>query len=193
MKKFLFLASMPVIALCIFSFTKKEDTLKTRLEQLAGTYADAKPYAYGNAWGKRVFTFDKGKWTLNFTLSLDPEMKMPVFRFRTLGKYQLEKRSALVPNTYEAVFFEEKKFLTVLAEDPSLIKAFGFDACQLTPKIEKDISETGCLAWKPVATCPGDYDLLSLDKEGMLYFGERPTDNDMCSPDKRPTKLTPPV
>jgi hypothetical protein len=172
---------------------KPAETLKGKLENLSGTYADAKPYAYGQAWGQRVFTFDKGKWTLVFTLGLDPELKMKVFEFRTVGTYRLLEPSQVVANTYHAVFYEDKKFVTVRTTDQNLINAFGFAPCQMTPNVEKDISDNGCAAWKSVKACPGDYDLLSLDKEGKLYFGARPADNDMCSPEKRPTQLTPPV
>ncbi len=41
--------------------------------------------------------------------------------------------------------------------------------------------------------CSEATDLLSLDAEGLLYFGERPADNNMCSAERRPTKLTPGV
>ncbi len=185
-----------IIALVSVSFAFKsfsEKDLKSKLENLSGTYADAKPYAYGQAWGKRVFTFDKGKWTLLFTLSLDPEMKMQVFQFRTFGTYKLQGKSKIVAASYNALFYEEKKYLTLKTSNENLIKAFGFTSCSMSENVEIDVSEKGCSGWKSVTACPGDYDLLSLDKEGKLYFGNRPKDNDMCSPEKRPTSLTPPV
>ena len=181
------------VAVAATTAFKPAETLKDKLESLSGTYADAKPYAYGQAWGQRVFTFNKGKWTLVFTLGLDPELKMKVFEFRTVGTYRLQEPSKIVANTYNAVFYEDKKFVTVKTTDQNLINAFGFAPCQMTPNVEKDISENGCSAWQSVKACPGDYDLLSLDSEGKLYFGERPADNNMCSPEKRPTQLSPPV
>lgn len=194
MKKSILYLVIVAIATITFAFTNSSDKdLKRKLENLSGTYADAKPYAYGQAWGKRIFTFDKGKWTLNFTLALDPEMKIQVFRFRTFGSYKVQEKSIKVADTYHAVFFEERKLLTLKTDDENLIKAFGFAPCNMTTNVEQDVSEKGCSGWKSVAECPGDYDLLSLDKEGKLYFGNRPQDNDMCSPDKRPTSLTPPV
>lgn len=183
-----------VISIVTFAFTSNTDKdLKSKLENLSGTYGDPSTYNYGQAFGKRVFTFNKGKWTLDFTLSLDPEMKMQVFKFRTLGTYKVQAKSNKVADTYEAVFFEEKKLLTLKTDDENLIKAFGFAPCNLMVDIEQDVSVNGCSGWKSVKECPGDYDLLSLDKDGNLYFGNRPLDNDMCSPDKRPTSLTPPV
>ncbi len=178
----------------IFAFTSSAGKdLKSQLENLSGTYTDAKPYAYGKGFGKRVFTFEKGNWTLNFTFSLDPEMKRQVFQFRTFGTYKVQGKSSKVANSYNAIFNEEKKLLTLKTSDENLVKAFGFTPCNMMKDVEQDVSETGCSGWKSVAECPGDHDLLSLDKEGKLYFGSRPQDNNMCSPDKRPTSLTPPV
>jgi hypothetical protein len=195
MKKAMMYVAMAavIVSTMAFAYNKGDKDLKYKLEHLSGKYADAKPYNYGKAWGKRVFTFNKGRWTLVFTLALDPAMNMPVFEFRTYGSYSLQEKSATLADTYHALFLEEKKFVTLKTGDEKLIQAFGFVPCGMTKDVEQDISITGCSAWKSVADCPGDYDLLSLDKSGQLYFGERPADNDMCSAEKRPTKLTPPV
>ena len=40
----------------------------------------------------------------------------------------------------------------------------------------------------PAEKCSTDFDIATV-KDGMLFFGERPKDNNMCSADKRPTKL----
>ncbi|MFN7115708.1 MAG: hypothetical protein ACK4TA_02860, partial [Saprospiraceae bacterium] len=130
---------------------------------------------------------------LKFTLALDPELKNPVFVFRTYGNYEVLRKSKVVKNAYEAVFSEDKKFVTLKTDNQNLVNAFGFAACGLTLNVEKDISQVGCSAWKAVAICHQDHDLLALDESGKLYFGERPADNDMCTADKRPTKLTPPT
>lgn len=185
-----------IIAMSIITLafkTKSPNDLKSKLENLSGTYADPQPYPYGKAWGKRMFTFNKGKWTLHFTLALDSEMTLQVFKFRTFGTYKIQEKSPKIADTYHAVFYEEKKFLTLKTSDEHLIKAFGFAPCNMTIDVEQDVSLSGCSGWKSVRDCPGDYDLLSLDKKGKLHFGSRPQDNDMCSEDKRPTSLTPPV
>ncbi|MEL6562421.1 MAG: hypothetical protein AAFQ94_29900 [Bacteroidota bacterium] len=171
----------------------KVEQLKSDLENLSGTYQDINPYAYGDAFGQRIFTFDKGKWTLVFTLALDPNLENQVFQFRTYGSYRIGEASEIVENAFNAEFGEDKKFVTLKTDNEQLIEAFGFSSCGLTPFIEKDISENGCSLWKPVSECPVDHDLVSLDENGLLYFGQRPADNDMCSADKRPTSLTPAV
>jgi hypothetical protein len=166
----------------------------TTLATLSGTYADGQAgYAYGTAFGRRTFTFDRGAWTLDFTLALDPKFEVPAFRFRTSGSYTVEGASPRVTGAYEATFREEKKLLTLLSSDPKIAEGFGFAACGMKVGVEKDVSVEGCSGWKPVATCGADYDLLALTAEGGVRFGVRPPDNDMCSPARRPTELTPAV
>lgn len=170
------------------------ENMKQLLENLNGTYKDRKAVDWGRGtYGTREFTFSKGRWTLNFILALDPEMKNQVFIFRTEGNYRVLDQSITVPNAYNALFIENKKFVTLKTSDTKLAQAFGLAACGLVQNQEKDISQIGCSLWKSVTECNEDHDLLSLDKDGKLYFGLRPPDNNMCSTDKRPTQLYVPV
>lgn len=85
MKKSVFiLLGLAFFSALVVAFASS-DKNKKKLESLSGTYADPNPYPYGQAFGTRVFSFDKGKWTLLFTLALDPNMNMKVFEFRTYG------------------------------------------------------------------------------------------------------------
>jgi hypothetical protein len=170
-----------------------EAAMRQRLAALSGTYASPAPEPWYGAWGTREFGFRDGAWTLAFTLALDPGMQRPVFRFRTGGPFEVRGASAVVPGAFEAVFFEDTKHVTLLAADPAVAAAFGLAGCGLEPGRESDISERGCAAWRPVATCREDHDLLALAPDGGLHFGVRPRDNDMCTPDRRPTALLPPV
>lgn len=195
---FMTTTSLLTLLLLLFSCTDDdttvaEDTAKEQLQQLSGTYMDLEPYAYGEAFGQRIFTFGDGTWTLRFTLGLDPQLAQPVFEFRTYGTYEVLEPSAVVAEAYEALFLEEKKFLTLKTDNEQLATAFGLASCGLEPNVEKDISVEGCALWAAVAVCNEDHDLLSLDEEGLLYFGERPADNNMCTADRRPTALTPAV
>lgn len=184
------------LSLLSCSMTKTNSTepsMKEQLEELSGTYQDLTPYSYGTAFGQRIFTFDQGKWTLVFTLGLDPDLEHKVFQFRTYGTYQVLDKSAVVADAYNALFLEEKKFLTLLTDNAQLIEGFGFNNCDLKTGVEKDVSQEGCALWAAVDICDEDHDLLALDAEGLLYFGVRPPDNNMCTADRRPTVLTPPV
>lgn len=171
-----------------------KDRVAGKLASLSGSYKSVQAEDWGRGtFGRREFTFDQGKWTLKFTLALDSEMKMPVFEFRTFGTYTILEKSKKVPNAYNALFLEEKKFVTLRASAPQLVKNFGLANCGLEKNIEKDISIIGCAGWKPVSICNEDHDLLSIDNSGHLFFGKRPSDNDMCTADKRPTQLIDPV
>ena len=166
---------------------------RVALERLSGTYASSAPERWGEAWGTREFSFERGAWSLRFVLALDPQMAMPVFEFRTHGPYQVLAASRQVPGAFDAVFFEDAKYVTLRTADAKLAAAFGLAGCGLTPGVEKDISMAGCAAWKPVAQCREDHDLLALAADGGLHFGVRPRDNDMCAAGKRPAALLPAV
>ena len=185
-----------VFALAIFSVAcaQNKTTEKKALENLNGTYVDPQGVDWGQrTFGKRKFTFDDGKWSLKFTLAFDPQMKNQIFIFRTVGEYSVQNKSKSVDGAYNALFIENKKFVTLKTDIPDIIQGFGFASCDLIKDIEKDISESGCSLWKSVADCSEDHDLLKMDSDGKLYFGVRPPNNDMCTEDKRPKSLTPAV
>ena len=161
---------------------------------LDGTWASSAPEDWGRGtFGTRRFTFGDGSWTLDFALALDPGMNAKVFEFHTKGTYEVLAPSTAVPGAYDMLFREAEKAVTLRATDPKLVEAFGLAACNLTVGEKTDISAAGCAIWKPVSVCGEDHDLLALDDAGNLYFGVRPADNDMCTPDKRPTALLPAV
>lgn len=190
------LAALVIIPASFTTVAKPAERADSRaaLQQLSGTYRSAAAEDWGRgAFGTREFRFDQGGWSLRFLLALDPTLQQPVFEFRTLGRYQVGKPSAAVAGAYEALFLEDRKFVTLRTEDLALIEAFGLADCELVPNVEKDISQTGCARWKPVADCREDHDLLALDADGGLRFGVRPADNDLCTAEKRPKALLPAV
>jgi hypothetical protein len=162
------------------------------LQALRGTFVSPAAEPWYGGFGTREFVFADGRWSLIFTHALDPAMTERTFQFRTGGAYEVTAPSEAVPGAFEATFGEDWKHVTLLTTRPEVIAGMGMADCGLTPNLETDISDSGCAAWKPVADCGSDYDLLAMDAAG-LYFGQRPADNDMCSPDKRPTALLPPV
>lgn len=182
--------SLLCLALVTTSFAQGS---KKQLQNLHGTYTSLQAEDWGQGtYGFREFSFDQGKWSLRFTLALDPQMQAKVFEFRTYGTYKVLGKSTKAA-AWEAVFYEDEKFVTLLTDNEDLIRAFGFAACGLQPFAEANISVTGCALWPSVADCREDHDLLALDAEGLLYFGLRPADNNMCTPDRRPESLLPPV
>ena len=182
----------PLFALLLIAAPLAAQAPRAALETLSGTYASPAPEPWYGGYGTRRFTFENGHWSLIFTHALDPQMQRPTFRFRTHGPYRIGADSAAVPGAFEGVFYEDAKFVTLLTEDPNLIRALGFSGCNLRPNQEVDISITGCANWKPVAECREDHDLVALDPTG-LRFGVRRRDNDHCTAANRPTALLPAV
>lgn len=165
---------------------------RDQLETLSGTYASSAPEKWYGGYGTRRFTFNQGNWSLVFTHALDANMQNRTFEFRTEGPYRVGAPSSAVPGAFETIFFEDVKFVTLLTADAAIINAFGFANCGLRLNVEVDISTTGCAGWKPVSECREDHDLLASSAAG-LHFGVRPSDNDMCTADRRPTALLQPV
>lgn len=166
---------------------------KLKLENLSGTYLDLEPFSYEGAWARRELQFQDGKWGLVFTMGLDPKLENQVFQFRIFGRYEVQNPSTVVAGAFETLFWEDKILVTALTEDENLVADFGLGDCTLGYQVETDISATGCAFWAPLSECNEDHDLVLLDEAGRLYFGERPEDNNMCTPDRRPTKLTFPL
>jgi hypothetical protein len=117
-------------------------------------------------------------------------MTMRTFQFRDGGDYRVGEPGP--EGSFATDFDEDWKRVTLFLTDPAMIAAFGMAECNLTPNLEADISETGCASWRPVTDCGTDHDLLKVEGDAM-YFGVRPADNDMCTPEKRPTTLLPAV
>jgi hypothetical protein len=162
------------------------------LRALHGTYISPAVEEWYGGFGTREFVFADGQWSLTFTHALDPQMTMRTFQFRTGGAYRVEGPSPVVEGAFHTVFDEDWKHLTLLTAVPEIVAGMGMADCGLTVNLEADISETGCAAWRPVAICGEDHDLLAVTDAG-LHFGVRPADNDMCTPDKVPTALLPAV
>ena len=180
------------MGLCASGLAAEAETdNRATLAALTGTFVSKAPEPWYGGYGKREFVFSEGRWQLTFTHALDRAMTQRIFQFRAGGGYEVGAPAA-VPGAHETVFEEAWKHVTLYLTDPGLIAAFGMAVCGLIPNLETDISKTGCANWKPVAECDQDHDLLALSAEG-LHFGVRPADNDMCTPDRRPTALLPAV
>jgi len=161
---------------------------RAALQTLHGTFHSPAVEAWYGGYGTREFVFSDGQWSLTFIHALDPAMTQRTFQFRTGGAYRVGDASAVVAGAFQTVFDEDWKHLTLLTPVPDIAAAMGMADCGLTVNLEADISDTGCAAWRPVADCGQDHDLLALSDAG-LHFGQRPADNDMCTADRTPTAL----
>jgi hypothetical protein len=188
-KTILFAAGIAACATGAFAdgFAPREDVVGVQ-----GTFRSAAAEEWYGGYGTREFTFANGRWQLIFTHALDPAMTLRTFQFRTGGPFEIGAASDVVAGAFDGVFHEDWKHVTLLTDNAEIVAAMGMGDCGLTYNLETDISETGCAAWAPVAECGEDHDLFAMDGTGV-YFGVRPADNDMCTPDRRPTALLPVV
>ena len=161
---------------------------RAALQSLTGTWHSPTVEEWYGGYGTREFVFADGRWSLTFVHALDPGMTQRTFQFRTGGAYAVGDPSPAVPGAFATIFDEDWKHLTLLTPVPEIAAAMGLAGCGLTVNLEADISDSGCAAWRPVSVCGEDHDLLALSEAG-LHFGQRPADNDMCTPDKTPTAL----
>ena len=114
---------------------------------------------------------------------------------RIEGPYEVGGPAPGLEDTFQARFGFAKKTITPYVDGlVGALAAMGCGSSAWQLGQPQDVLEAGCAAFGqyPASRCAADYDLVKLDAEG-LHFGARPADNDMCTPEKRPTRLNPSV
>jgi adenomatous polyposis coli down-regulated (APCDD)-like protein len=140
---------------------------------------------------KRVFDIQETTWSLKFEAFGDAGCTARLFTARFEGPYTLVKDSEKVAGATEANFGFGRHYMT--AHVQPVADWFQGAKCGTQPwKVgeEQETSATGCVFLRPVTACGMDHDVVKV-QGNELFFGKRPADNDMCTPDKRPTQLTP--
>jgi hypothetical protein len=139
---------------------------------------------------KRRFTLTEREWKLNFETFGDAGCTARLFTARFEGPYSLGKDSEKVAGATEGDFAFGRTFMTAHVQpvaDWFQGAKCGTGAWKVGE--EQETSATGCVFLKPVTACGMDHDVVKVEGD-RLFFGQRPADNDMCTPDKRPTALT---
>jgi hypothetical protein len=139
----------------------------------------------------RDFTLTKTDWTLAFRLFGDGACTQKLATIDIAGPYQVLLDSTHVAGAREAVFSFGRR--TVTAEAKGFADFLGTTTCGVKPwavGVAQDVLAGGCaeLGARPVARCASDNDVVKVEGD-RLWFGQRPADNDMCSPEKRPQAL----
>jgi len=136
-----------------------------------------------------TFEFTETNWDLDYVANGDENCTMPFMTVNIVGDYTLEEASDVVEGARNGTFGFTTKTATGHMEDALTVIN---DACGVTDTVldvPLDIAG-GCagLGAYSITDCPADYDIVMLSEDGnTLSFGARPADNDMCTPDKRPT------
>ena len=133
-------------------------------------------------------------WKLDYTVHGNAECSAPLLTVHIEGPYEIGQPSESVDGAHEAVFGFSDKTLTPHVQ-PLADMLSGMGQCGAgawTAGEAQSVYETGCagLGQRPKSACSADHDLVKVEGD-TLHFGKRPDDNDMCSPERRPTALNP--
>jgi adenomatous polyposis coli down-regulated (APCDD)-like protein len=173
----------------------QDKEVSTAQVSLAGHWVSASCESSPGAGGStnyftRDFTLTATEWTLAFTLFGDAACTQKTATV-DIGAYRIAGDAARVPGAREAEFSFGRR--TVLPEAKAFADFLSGTKCGTSPwKVgeKQDLLAGGCaeLGEYPVARCASDNDVVKVDGD-KLWFGQRPSDNDMCTPAKRPQAL----
>lgn len=164
--------------------------------ELKGKWTSAVCESMPNADGsktyfKRIFDMTEKDWALKFETFGDEGCSARLFTARFEGPYTLLKDSEKVAGATEGNFVFARHYMTAHAQGiADWFQSAKCGAAQWKVGEEQETSTTGCVFLRPVSACGTDHDIVKVEGN-QLFFGQRPADGDMCSPEKRPTALTP--
>ena len=137
----------------------------------------------------RIGTIPKQRttWDLDYVANADADCTLSFMTVNIVGDYTLEE-AASVEGARNGTFGFTTKTATAHMEDAVAVINGACGVTDATVDTALDISaRCAGLGAYPIATCPADYDIIMLNEDGTVSFGARPADNDMCTPEKRPT------
>ncbi|MFZ9888617.1 MAG: hypothetical protein ACO3JL_14050 [Myxococcota bacterium] len=160
-------------------------------EDLNGTWSGpcfASPQGDGS-YNQLTFRMTATDWDLDYGAFGDDACTAKFLTVNIQGPYELGGASSVAPGAREGKFGFAKKTVT-----PHMDAAVGVinGACGATTAAVGEAFDlsAGCagLGAYPIQDCGSDYDIVMLSGD-TLHFGSRPADNNMCTPEKRPTKF----
>ena len=142
----------------------------------------------------RDFTLTPDRWTLVLSAYGDATSEQSkLFSATVEGPYKVTGASPKVSGADEAQFDFQKITFTPFADFfTGMLDQAGAGAGNWKVGQGQDVSNTGALFFAPVSKPPREYDLLKRDGD-TLRFGERPADQNMGTPELRPTAVGGPL
>jgi len=136
-----------------------------------------------NQYRRREISFTPERWNFFATFFGDASCTVPLFTARIEGPYRL---GALIASgaTEADLYFERLHFTALNRQAAEALNRLRCGDGNFQVGIEQDTSKTGCV-FPPTREYPLEYDLVQL-KDGLLYFGERPEENNMNRLENRP-------
>ena len=203
MSRLVVVAAAALVALalagCPGGQTKPDNALAATTPPIVGAWASS---CFGVAnedgtdgFAQLVFDMKPTTWALDYTMFSDDACSARLGTFHIDGPWVVERPSTTLPGAFEARFDFATR--TVTPHVDGYIAFLQSMACGQPPYAvgtPQDVLAAGCpaLGFQPVAACPSDYDLVFVNGS-TLQFGARPADNNMCTPDRRPTALGAPL
>jgi hypothetical protein len=131
-------------------------------------------------------------WTLDYVTYTDAACASPFITAHIEGPYEVAGASAVAGASEGTFSFTRKTLRAHGAMAAGFLSSAQGCGRPIAADADVDITAEGCagLGQRPVSACGQDYDLVSVQGDA-LRFGQRPADNDMCTPARRPTALSP--
>ena len=141
------------------------------------------------SFNQLTFHMTETDWDLDYVAYGDENCTAKFLTVNIKGPYSLGESSSVAEGAREGTFSFATKTVTGHM-DAALDVIDG--ACGVSDSefdVPLDLAE-GCvgLGAYPISECPADNDIVMVQGNN-LHFGVRPSDNNMCSPDKRPTSF----
>lgn len=167
------------------------DTTTPRVD-LTGRWTSA---CIPNGSGQHIqlrFVMTRADWTLDYVTYGDAACATPFVTAHIEGPYEVTDASTVAGASNGTFRFTRKTLRAHGAAAAGFLSSAQGCGRAFAADTDVDISAEGCagLGQRPISACGQDYDLVSLEGDS-LRFGQRPSDNDMCTPTRRPTALSP--
>jgi hypothetical protein len=169
--------------------TDDEAARQVAQDALRGTWLTECLPTGEDAWGTFAFANEGANGSFTYTMHGDATCSLALATFSLFSEQRVGAPiESIGPGVRELDILYDRLSATALVED--LAVAFEQAGCgggDVVVGEPVDITATGCFAFKPLADCPADYDIMRIDDDARFYNGLR-TEN-MCVPAGRPTQL----
>jgi hypothetical protein len=200
MSRLAVVVALAALAGCPGTPTKPDDKLGAHVTPpiVGGWSSVCFPLSYEDGtegFAQLVFDMTPTTWSLDYTMFDDAACTSRLGTTHIDGPWVVEKPSTTLPGAFEARF--DFAHRTITPHVDGFIAFLQSMACGKAPYAvgtPQDILASGCpnLGFQPLEACRADYDLVFVNG-GTLQFGARPKDNNLCTPDRRPTALGSPL
>jgi hypothetical protein len=138
------------------------------------------------------FDMTRADWSLDYVTYADAACTAPFVTAHIEGPYEVAEPSVVAGASNGTFRFTRKTLRAHGAAAAGFLSSAQGCGRAIAADVDVDITAEGCagLGQRPVSACGQDFDLVAVEGDS-LRFGQRPGDNDMCTPARRPSALSP--